>query len=336
MTHRIFIDGAAGTTGLEIRDRLEGREEFDLIVLDDERRKDVSARREALHEADVAILCLPDDAAREAVKLAEGSDTRIIDASSAHRVADGWTYGFPELVNIFENAGRDAIANAQFVANPGCYPTGYIALLAPLIDRGLSTSKPCRLEDCIDDGLLPFDFPYTVNAVSGFSGGGNTLIDRFESHPDIAYRAYGLRGSHKHLREMQAYTRTKHPPVFSPSVVPAFRGMVVDIPISLKAIGSCGGPGTFLNWLDEMYDNHGVIDVRWATDTSELLLKQDADPWDGMELFVFADPDLSGDNEADHVRLIARLDNLGKGASGAAIQNLNIMCGIEETTGLRL
>ncbi|MEL7446861.1 MAG: N-acetyl-gamma-glutamyl-phosphate reductase, partial [Pseudomonadota bacterium] len=156
MVHRIFIDGAAGTTGLEIRDRLKGREEFELLVLDDTQRKDEAARKDALHEADIAILCLPDDAARDAVKLAEGSDTRIIDASSAHRVEEGWTYGFPELI------GHDRIAEAQFVSNPGCYPTGFLALVAPLVKSG----------------LLPADWPYTVNAVSGYSGGGKALIER--------------------------------------------------------------------------------------------------------------------------------------------------------------
>ena len=175
MAATVFIDGAAGTTGLEIRERLAGRDEFSLILLDDARRKDEAARRDALHAADFAIVCLPDEAAKEAAKLAEGSGTRIIDASSAHRVAEGWTYGFPELI------GHDKIANARFVSNPGCYPTGFLALVAPLVRAG----------------LLPAAWPYTVNAVSGYSGGGNALIERFEQfenlegHPGIAFRAYG-------------------------------------------------------------------------------------------------------------------------------------------------
>lgn len=308
MTNRIFIDGAAGTTGLEIRDRLQGREEFELIVLDDAQRKDVSARREALHEADVAILCLPDDAAREAVKLADGSDTRIIDASSAHRVADGWTYGFPELI------GRDQIASAQFVSNPGCYPTGFLALVAPLVRQG----------------LLPADWPYTVNAVSGYSGGGNALIERFKNESDIAFRAYGLNLAHKHLPEMQRHAALSHPVLFAPSVVPAYRGMLVEVPLHLGAINSEVSAQDLNAVLSEFYASSDVIMVGEASDASELLLMDDMPAHDGMRLDVF------GNDGGWNARLIARLDNLGKGASGAAIQNLNIMCGLEETTGLRL
>ena len=325
MTHRIFIDGAAGTTGLEIRDRLEGREEFDLIVLDDERRKDVSARREGLHEADVAILCLPDDAAREAVKLAEGSDTRIIDASSAHRVADGWTYGFPEITLEGE------IENAQFVSNPGCYPTGFLALMAPLtapIQAVKSPADPTPIGE--PTFILPPDWAYTVNAVSGFSGGGNALIARFQAEQNIAFRAYGLGMGHKHIPEMQKHAGLKHAPVFSPAVVPAHRGMIVDIPIPLAAMGR-EHPYALWSELDMAYDAPGVINVKPFNESpSELLLKTDAKPWDGLELYVCVSEDET------QVRLIARLDNLGKGASGAAIQNLNIMCGLPETTGLRL
>jgi N-acetyl-gamma-glutamyl-phosphate reductase len=181
MTARVFIDGAAGTTGLEILERLEGRSEFELIVLDEERRKSAEARREAFHAADFAILCLPDEAAREAVNLAEGSKLRIIDASSAHRVAPGWTYGFPEIV------GREAVAAAERVSNPVCYPTGFIALVAPLVRAG----------------LLPGEWPYTCNAVSGYSGGGKALIKRFEDRPDIAFRTYALGLGHKHVTEMK-------------------------------------------------------------------------------------------------------------------------------------
>ncbi|MEM7688032.1 MAG: N-acetyl-gamma-glutamyl-phosphate reductase [Pseudomonadota bacterium] len=316
MTTRVFIDGAAGTTGLEIHDRLKDRAEFELIVLDEARRKDETARREALHEADVAILCLPDAAAREAVKLAQGSNTRIIDASSAHRVADGWTYGFPEII------GHERIANAQFVSNPGCYPTGFLALVAPLVSAG----------------LLPADWPYTVNAVSGYSGGGKALIDRFAADPEVAFRAYGLAGGHKHLPEMQAYASLKFPPVFSPSVVPAHRGMVVDVPLPLAAMAARGWPMALWNMLDEAFEECVVVSVREMADNpSELLLKADADLWDGLELFVFGPFFNEGAEELpSHTRLVARLDNLGKGASGAAIQNLNIMCGLDETTGLRL
>jgi N-acetyl-gamma-glutamyl-phosphate reductase len=306
MAIRLFIDGAAGTTGLEIRERLQGRDEFELIVLDDGQRKDESARRDALRAADIAILCLPDDAAKDAVKLAEGSATRIIDASSAHRVAEGWTYGFPELI------GREAIANARFVSNPGCYPTGFLALVAPLVRAGWLSERR----------------DYTVNAVSGFSGGGNALIDRFDSDPDIVFRAYGLSLGHKHLAEMQRYAGLKHAPVFSPAVIPAHRGMIVDVPLSLEVMGG-EGPETLRGELTATYKDSLVVSVNGDA-ASELLLRKSAEPWDGMELHVFGSPDET------QVRLIARLDNLGKGASGAAIQNLNIMCGLPETTGLRL
>ena len=311
MTTRVFIDGAAGTTGLEIRDRLKDRSEFELLVLDEAQRKDEAARKYALHAADIAILCLPDDAAREAVELAKGSKTRIIDASSAHRVAEGWTYGFPELI------GREHIANAQFVSNPGCYPTGFLALVAPLVAAE----------------IIEPDWPYSVNAVSGYSGGGNALIDRFEADPAIAFRAYGLGLDHKHLPEMQKYAQLGLAPTFSPAVVPAHRGMIVDVPISLDVIldEKFEEPALpiLLGALQKQYAGSQVVTVNpCSNDIAELLLRQNAEPWDGMELFVF-----EGEYQA---RLIAKLDNLGKGASGAAIQNLNIMCGLPETTGLRL
>lgn len=309
MAIRLFIDGAAGTTGLEIRERLQGRSEFDLIVLDDAQRKDESARRDALHAADITILCLPDEAAISAVRLADGAATRIIDASSAHRVAEGWTYGFPEII------GQVAIANARFVSNPGCYPTGFLAAVAPLVRAG----------------LLPADWPYTVNAVSGYSGGGNALIDRFAGDPDIAFRAYGLAMGHKHLPEMQAYAGLTHPPVFSPSVVPVHRGMVVDVPLPLSALPGHPSAEALHAALEAFYTGSAFISVApLAPVPAEILLLKSATPWDGLTLHVCPSADSS------QARLIARLDNLGKGASGAAIQNLNIMCGLPETTGLRL
>ncbi len=308
MTTRIFIDGAAGTTGLEIRDRLSDRDEFELIILDDAQRKDEAARKEALHSADIAILCLPDDAAVDAVALADGSNTRIIDASSAHRVAEGWTYGFPELI------GQERIANAQLVSNPGCYPTGFLALIAPLV----------RI------GLLQANWPYTVNAVSGYSGGGNTLIDRFENETDIAFRTYGLDLAHKHRPEMKLLAGLEHEVLFAPSVVPAFRGMIVEVPLHLGAMATEPTAESLKLALQEFYSGSQIVKVSQGETPAELVLKNGAPADDGMELFVCC-------NEGGwNARLIARLDNLGKGASGAAIQNLNIMCGLPETTGLRL
>jgi N-acetyl-gamma-glutamyl-phosphate reductase len=308
MTTRIFIDGAAGTTGLEIRERLEGRAEFELLVLDDAQRKNESARRDALHAADIAILCLPDDAAKEAVTLAEGSDTRIIDASSAHRVAQGWTYGFPEII------GREAIANAQFVSNPGCYPTGFLALVAPLVRAG----------------LLPADWPYTCHAVSGYSGGGKGLIERYEAEPDLAYRAYGLALDHKHRAEMQAHAGLAHGVLFSPAVVPAFRGMLVEVPLHLGAMATEPLADSLRAALREHYAGSPIVRIVEGPAPAELLLRDQMPPDDGIDLFV------CGNEGGWNARLIARLDNLGKGASGAAIQNLNIMCGLPESTGLRL
>ena len=307
MTHSVFIDGAEGTTGLEIRERLAGRSEFDLIVLDDAQRKDSAARRAALNDADFAILCLPDDAAREAAALVDpASKVRIIDASSAHRVADGWTYGFPELI------GRDHVASAQRVSNPGCYPTGFLALIAPLVRAG----------------LLPADWPYTVNAVSGYSGGGKALIARFEAEPDLAYRSYGLALGHKHLAEMQQHGGLTHAPVFAPAVVPAHRGMVVEVPLPLAVMG-CPAPEVLRGCLAEFYAASKVVRVETGAH-SELLLQRHEQPHDDLALHVF------GSDDGAQARLIAVLDNLGKGASGAAVQSLNLMAGLDETAGLRL
>lgn len=303
----VFIDGAAGTTGLEIADRLAGRSEFALLILNDARRKDDAARREALNDADFVVLCLPDDAARSAVAMIANDRTRVIDASSAHRVADGWTYGFPELV------GREAVAAAKRVSNPGCYPTGFLALVAPLVQAG----------------LLPADWPYTVNAVSGYSGGGKALIERFEGDPDIAFCAYGLTMGHKHLAEMQRHAGLVHAPVFSPAVIPAHRGMVVDVPLPLGAMGCTARPDELRAALAKFYEGSPIVSVSGET-PGELLLGKSSPASDRLELHVF------GDETGAQVRLVALLDNLGKGASGAAVQSLNLMAGLPETAALRL
>lgn len=307
MTHSVFIDGAAGTTGLEILERLQGRAEFELLVLDDEQRKSAEARREAYHAADFAILCLPDDAAREAVTLAEGSKVRIIDASTAHRVADGWTYGFPEIV------GRGAVANATRVSNPGCYPTGFIALVAPLVRAG----------------LLPSDWPYTCNAVSGYSGGGKALIKRFEDHPEIAFMTYALGLGHKHVPEMQKLAGLTIPPLFAPSVVPAHRGMIVEVPLQLAAMPGAASPEVLRLCLEEFFAASPVVSVRDEA-PAELLMHRLEDPSDRLELRVL------GSADGSQARLVAVLDNLGKGASGAAVQSLNLMASLSEGAGLEL
>ena len=307
MSATVFIDGAVGTTGLEIVDRLSARDEFTLLLLDEDQRKDAGARRDAYHAADFAVLCLPDDAAIEAVKLAEGSKVRIVDASTAHRVADGWTYGFPEIV------GREAVAAATRVSNPGCYPTGFIALVAPLVRSG----------------LLPADWPYSCNAVSGYSGGGKALIARFEQDPDIAFRGYGLGLGHKHVPEMQKLAGLSLPPVFAPAVIPAHRGMVVEVPLPLSVMPGAGSPEVLRLCLAEFYGYSQVVTVRDDV-PDELLLRRSTAPSDRIDLYVF------GAKDGSQARLVAVLDNLGKGASGAAVQNLNLMAGLPETAGLAL
>ena len=298
MTSRVFIDGAVGTTGLEIAERLAGRPEFALITLPDDRRKDDAARAEALNAADFVILCLPDDAARAAAAMIENPRVRVIDASSAHRTAPGWTYGFPELV------GREAVAAAQRVSNPGCYATGFVALVAPLVQAG----------------LLPSDWAYVCHAVSGYSGGGKALIARFEGDPDIAYRAYGLAHGHKHLPEMRAHAGLLHPPVFAPAVVPAHRGMIVEVPLPLTAMPGAPRADALRECLAQFYRGAALVTVH-ETAPDELLLRRAAPASDRLDLHVF------GDREGRGARLVAVLDNLGKGASGAAVQNLNLMVG---------
>lgn len=307
MSIKVFIDGAAGTTGLEIVERLAPRGEFELLVLDDEQRKSVDARRDAYHAADFAILCLPDDAAKEAVALAEGAKVRIIDASSAHRVSEGWTYGFPEIV------GREAVAGAARVTNPGCYPSGFIALVAPLVRAG----------------LLPADWPYTVNAVSGYSGGGKALIARFDADSDIAFRAYGLGMGHKHVPEMQKLAGLTYEPLFAPAVIAAHRGMVVEVPLPLAAMKGAASPQALRDSLKAFYAGSPIVAVHDEV-PDEILLRRSMAPSDRLDLHVF------GAKDGSQARLIAVLDNLGKGASGAAVQNLNLMAGLPETAGLNL
>ena len=308
MTKTVFIDGAAGTTGLEIAERLAGRDEFTLIALDDARRKDAAARREALNDADFVILCLPDDAAREAVAMIGNDRTRVIDASTAHRVAPGWVYGFPEV------SGHDTVAGAARVSNPGCYSTGFIALVAPLVQAG----------------LLPADWPYICHAVSGYSGGGKALIERFEQDPDIAWRGYALGLGHKHVPEMQARCGLAIGPLFSPAVIAAHRGMVVEVPLPLSAMPGAASPGALRMALTEFYGASPIVVMGEAPADGEMLLRASDAGDDRIELFVFANSD------AGQARLVARLDNLGKGASGACVQNLNIMAGLPEIAGLRL
>jgi N-acetyl-gamma-glutamyl-phosphate reductase len=308
MTTTVFIDGAVGTTGLEIRERLAERAEIDVVTLDDARRKDAAARSEALNDADIVILCLPDDAAREAVGLIANPRTRVIDASSAHRIAEGWTYGFAEL----EPAQAQAIAAATRVSNPGCYPTGFLALVRPLVRAG----------------LVPHDFPLSVNAVSGYSGGGRAMIEAFEGGTEpTAFRAYAMPLGHKHVPEMQRHARLEHPPIFQPAVARTYRGMIVEVPLPLYALPRRPGLATIEATLRDAYRDSPLIRVESDPDDVPVPIEVDAGS-DRLTLRVY------GNAERGHARLVATLDNLGKGAAGAAVQNLNLMAGFDPVAGL--
>ncbi|WP_188055147.1 N-acetyl-gamma-glutamyl-phosphate reductase [Sphingosinithalassobacter sp. CS137] len=314
MSVRVFIDGAVGTTGLEIRDRLAGRPEIALLTLAESDRKDADKRRAMLNEADFVILCLPDDAAREAVAMIESEQVRVIDASSAHRVADGWTYGFPEL----EPGQQAAIAQAARVSNPGCWPTAFLAMVRPLVRAG----------------LVPHDWPLAYSGASGYSGGGKAMIAAFEDpgapeHTDTAYRAYGLGLNHKHLPEMQKHARIAHPPIFQPAVARTYRGMLAEIALPAHALPRRPSPAAIETALRDAYRDCPLVRVLPMADTAVVRIEEDAGT-DRLTLRVF------GNAETGHLRLVATLDNLGKGAAGAAVQNLNIMAGLEPTAGLVL
>lgn len=326
MTHTVFIDGEAGTTGLQIRDRLAKHAGVEVVSIDPAKRKDADARAELLNGVDAVVLCLPDDAAKEAVGMISSNKVKVVDASTAHRVAAGWTYGFAEL----DRDQRDAIRSARLVSNPGCYPTGFIALVRPLVD----------------EGLIPADFPLTVNAISGYSGGGKGLIGEFEDAPapagtNDAYRTYGLTLAHKHVPEMTKFGGLDHPPVFAPSVGRYAQGMLVEVPLQLWALAGKPKSAELRKALAAAYKGETFVEVATAEECAELQKARagaggynatlDPEALNGtnrMRLYVF------GNDEAGQARLVAQLDNLGKGASGAAVQNLNLMLGLPEAAGL--
>ncbi len=316
MVATVFIDGEAGTTGLQIHRRLRNRSDIKLLSIDPARRKDASARRDMLNSADLVLLCLPDDAAREAVSLIESNSVRVIDASTAHRTESGWAYGFPEM----SREQRVAVARSRRVANPGCYPTGFIALVRPLVA----------------EGLVPRDWPITVNAVSGYSGGGKSMIAEFEDegapgYTKVPYRIYALGMAHKHVPEMQHHTGLKHRPLFAPAVGRYAQGMIVEVPLPLKALPGEPKLGDLHAALARAYAGEKFIGVA-SLDEAASLKTLDPESLNGtnrMKLYVF------GSDEAGQARLVALLDNLGKGASGAAVQNLNLMLGLPEASGLQ-
>ena len=314
MSTHVFIDGGHGTTGIEIAERLAGRPELSIIAVPEERRRDAAARREALNAADIVILCLPDDAAREAVTLIDNGRTRVIDASTAHRVAEGWTYGFAEL----EPGHRERLAQSRFVANPGCWPTGFLALVRPLVLAG----------------LLPADWPVTVSGASGYSGGGKAMIADYEGETGgpSAFRPYGLTLAHKHVPEMTRYSGLAHPPLFAPAVADAYRGMIVEVPLQLRAMPGAPALADIRAALAQAYAGSPIVSVASAEESAGMsgVVLEHVGATDRLALFVF------GNEDTGQARLVAALDNLGKGAAGAAVQNLNILAGLPETSWLRL
>lgn len=312
MKPKVYIDGKEGTTGLQIYDRLAARDDIALLLIDEEKRKDPAERKKLINAADLVFLCLPDAAAAEAAAMAENPATRIIDASTAHRTAPGWTYGFAEL----GTAQRAAIARSGRVANPGCHATGFLSTAAPLV----------RL------GILPRDYPVTVYSLTGYSGGGKKMTAQYEAAGRGAEldapRIYGLNLRHKHLREMQAVAGLTDPPVFNPVVDDYYKGMATTLLLHNRLLQGTPSAADIREALAEFYRGQALVKVAPFGENEPLLAANALAGRDILEITVCG--------HADQTMVTARFDNLGKGASGAAVQNMNIMLGFEETAGLTL
>ncbi|MDO5559177.1 MAG: N-acetyl-gamma-glutamyl-phosphate reductase [Oscillospiraceae bacterium] len=316
MSVKVFIDGQEGTTGLRIQERFSSRNDIELLKIDEDKRKDPAERKRLINESDYTFLCLPDAASIEAVSFVENENVRIIDASTAHRTNDDWTYGFPEL----SASQREKIKNTKRLAVPGCYASGFVSLVYPLVSAG----------------ILPADFPVSAYATSGYSGAGKKAIAVYESDERPSEfnspRQYALTQNHKHLPEMQKITGLKYKPMFNPIVCSYYSGMVVSVPIQTRMLQGYCGINDIYNVMKGHYNGQKLVKVMPVNGENVLengfLASNTLSNIDTMQIFVCGND--------DQVLLCSRLDNLGKGASGAAVQCLNIMMGIDEATGLNI
>lgn len=311
---KIFIDGSAGTTGLRIHERLANRPDLEVFTLSDDKRKDPAARKEALNNCDIAFLCLPDDASREAVSMMENDDVKLIDTSTAHRVGCGFAYGFPEL----SKEHFDGVKNNNRIAVPGCHASGFISLVYPLVNKGIISS----------------DVLFSCTSLTGYSGGGKKMIAEYQAEDRDsllgAPRVYGLSQTHKHLKEMKAVTGIDNPPAFMPIVADFYSGMLVTVPLFKETINEGYGIDDIKNAYRELYNeaSTGIVTNKEDVDEGGFMSASALSMKDGMEVSVFG-------NE-ERILLASRYDNLGKGASGAAIECMNIALGLDPKTGLEL